>query len=152
MVPADSDRIPRVPPYSGYCYRLRNLPVQDFHLLWSTFPGNSRSFVLSLAVLQPLNCRNNSGLGYFHFARHYSENRCFFLFLRLLRCFSSAGLLTLQCDRPSACRVAPFGYLRIKSCLQIPGAFRSLPRPSSPPRAKASSVRPCLLSLTKSLP
>ena len=38
-------------------------------------------------------------------------------------------------DRPSACRVAPFGYLRINSCLQIPGAFRSLPRPSSPPEA-----------------
>ena len=38
-------------------------------------------------------------------------------------------------DRPSACRVAPFGYLRIKTCLQFPGAYRSLPRPSSPPEA-----------------
>ena len=35
--------------------------------------------------------------------------------------------------RPSTCRVAPFGYSRIKSCLQIPATFRSLPRPSSPP-------------------
>ena len=31
------------------------------------------------------------GLGSFHFARRYSGNRCFFLFLRVLRCFSSPG-------------------------------------------------------------
>ena len=37
--------------------------------------------------------------------------------------------------------IAPFGYPRIDSCLQIPGAFRSLPRPSSAPNAKASSLR-----------
>ena len=37
--------------------------------------------------------------------------------------------------RPSTVRVSPFGHLRINSCLQIPGAFRSLPRPSSPPEA-----------------
>ena len=45
-------------------------------------------------------------------------------------------------------RVAPFGYPRIKSYLQIPAAFRSLSRPSSPPRAQASPVRPSLLSLS----
>ena len=39
-------------------------------------------------------------------------------------------------------RVAPFGYLRINSYLPIPAVFRSLSRPSSPLRAKASSVRP----------
>ena len=33
------------------------------------------------------------GLGSFPFARRYSGNRCFFLFLRLLRCFSSPGSL-----------------------------------------------------------
>jgi hypothetical protein len=32
-------------------------------------------------------------LGSSHFARHYSGNHCYFLFLRLLRCFSSAGWL-----------------------------------------------------------
>ena len=45
--------------------------------------------------------------------------------------------------RPSAGWVAPFGYLRISSCLPIPAAFRSLPRPSSPIGPKASPVRPC---------
>ena len=37
-------------------------------------------------------------------------------------------------------RIAPFGYLRINSCLPIPAAFRSLPRPSSAPDAKASAL------------
>ena len=39
-------------------------------------------------------------------------------------------------------RVPPFGYPRISACLRLPAAFRSLPRPSSLPGAKASSVRP----------
>ena len=34
-----------------------------------------------------------SGLGSFHFARRYFGNRCFFLLLRVLRCFSSPGSL-----------------------------------------------------------
>ena len=46
-------------------------------------------YIIYLAVLQPRHCRNNAGLGYSPFARHYSENRCFFLFLQVLRCFSS---------------------------------------------------------------
>ena len=33
----------------------------------------------------------HSGLGSFHFARRYFGNRVFFLFLALLRCFSSGG-------------------------------------------------------------
>ena len=48
-------------------------------------------------------------------------------------------------DGPSARRVPPFGHARIASCLRIPAPFRSLPRPSSPPEAKASPVRPCNL-------
>jgi hypothetical protein len=39
-------------------------------------------------------------------------------------------------------RVAPFGNPRIKGCLHLPEAYRSLPRPSSPAGAKASTVRP----------
>ena len=35
----------------------------------------------------------------------------------------------------SSARVAPFGHLRIEACLQLPAAFRSLPRPSSPAEA-----------------
>ena len=42
-----------------------------------------------------------SGLGCFPFARRYLGNRCFFLFLRVLRCFSSPGCLHTPMD--SAC-------------------------------------------------
>ena len=45
--------------------------------------------------------------------------------------------------RSSTCGVAPFGHTRINACLQLPVHFRSLPRPSSPAEAKASSIRPC---------
>jgi hypothetical protein len=37
-------------------------------------------------------------------------------------------------------RVSPFGNPRIDACLQLPEAYRSLPRPSSPARAQASTV------------
>jgi hypothetical protein len=49
-------------------------------------------------------------------------------------------------------RVAPFGNPRINGHLHLPTAYRSLSRPSSPPRAKASSMRPCLLSFALSCP
>ena len=38
-------------------------------------------------------------------------------------------------------RASPFGYLWIYVCLQLPTAFRSLPRPSSALDAKAFSMR-----------
>jgi hypothetical protein len=39
-------------------------------------------------------------------------------------------------------RVSPFGHPRIKACLRLPEAYRSLPRPSSPACAKASTACP----------
>ena len=75
-------------------------------------------------------------LGSFPFARHYLGNHSYFLFLSLLRCFSSGGWLSvlLRNDTPSRYQVVPFGYLRINARVQLPEAFRSLPRPSSPLR------------------
>ena len=43
--------------------------------------------------------------------------------------------------------VPPFGYPRIYDCLRLPVAFRSWPRPSSPPGARASSLCSSLLDL-----
>ena len=106
-----------------------------FTLFGRTFQSVPVHRCLNVAVLQPRTCRNRYGLGCFPFARRYLGNRCFFLFLLLLRCFSSEGWLPLPDDRSSTCRVVPFRDPRIKSCLQIPEAFRSLPRLSSPPRA-----------------
>ena len=53
-----------------------------------TFPDTS---TYDNVVLQPRNCRNNCGLGSSPVARHYWGNHCYFLFLRVLRCFSSPG-------------------------------------------------------------
>jgi hypothetical protein len=59
----------------------------------------------------------------------------YFLLLWVLRCFSSPRSPPLR-DIPSPTGwVAPFGHLRIYARLQLPTAFRSLPRPSSPPKA-----------------
>ena len=102
------------------------------------------TFDIHVVVLQPPPCRNKVGLGFFLFARHYLGNHFCFLFLCLLRCFSSAGLRI--CDWPSASQVSPFGNPRIDSHVPIPAAYRSLSRPSSPLRAKASPVCPYLLS------
>ena len=101
-------------------------------------------------VLQPRYCLNNTGLGSSAFARHYLRNHSYFLLLWVLRCFSSPRSPLLRGDRPSTCRVAPFGNPRIKDYLHLPPAYRSLSRPSSPPRAKASTVCPCLLSFFRS--
>ena len=86
-----------------------------------------------MMVLQPQICLNKPGLGCFHFARHYSGNHFCFLFLRVLRCFSSPGLPNDYSLYPDCSGwVAPFGYSRIKGYLHLPVTFRSLSRPSSP--------------------
>ena len=112
------------------------------------FPEHSSPHIsCHVVVLQPQECRNITGLGYSPFARHYWGNHCYFLFLQVLRCFSSPrSPPSMMDDRPSACRVVPFGNLRIRGHLHLPGAYRSLSRPSSPPRAKASAMCPYLIS------
>ena len=88
------------------------------------------------------------GLGSSPVARHYWGNHCYFLFLEVLRCFSSLrSPLYLSTDNsPSDYWVVPFGNPRINGHLHLPQAYRSLSRPSSPPWAKASAMRPFLLS------
>ena len=60
----------------------------------------SRSFQFldksSCELLQPRRRRNVDGLGSSPFDRHYSGNRSFFLFLGVLRCFSSPRSLHLM--------------------------------------------------------
>ena len=120
--------------------------IRGCHSLWPLFPKRSTTLISCyIVVLQPLYCLNNIGLGCSAFARHYLRNHFCFLLLWVLRCFSSPRSPSLRNDRPSTCRVAPFGNLWIKGYLHLPKAYRSLSRPSSPPRAKASTVCPFLL-------
>ena len=94
MVLAVSDRISRVPPYSGYYLYYYYLHVRDFHPLRFTFPGKFHFIIIIfVVVLQPRHCQNNIGLGYSPFDRHYWGNHFCFIVLRVLRCFSSPGLL-----------------------------------------------------------
>ena len=72
-------------------YGIVTLCDVSFQILPVRLPSRS-------VVLQPRACRNKRGLGSFHFARHYFGNRCFFLFLQVLRCFSSLRLLSFECQ------------------------------------------------------
>ena len=69
--------------------------LQDCHLLWSAFPSGSTSVLVgnfpayALWIPQHLRTQACSGLGCSLFARRYSGNRVFFLFLEVLRCLTS---------------------------------------------------------------
>jgi hypothetical protein len=145
--PPASHGVTRVPWYSGADRVLPDFAYEAFTLFGCTFQCYSAILLQSLlSVHNPLSPKTY-GLGSFPFARRYSENRSFFLFLRLLRCFSSPGsLLTdylfhLWVTHFYLCRVSPFGYLRVITHLQLSAAFRSLSRPSSAPNAKAFTLR-----------
>ena len=122
--------------------------VRGFHPLRPRFPSRSASFRSAhAAALLPRSCRNMRGLGSSPVARRYWGNHSCFLLLRVLRCFISPRSPPLRDGAPPVHRVAPFGHPRIIGHLHLPAAFRSLSRPSSPPGAKASTVRPCSVCL-----
>ena len=146
MVLAYSDRIPRVLSYSGY-------PPLDVDAAY-------KAFTFFGAAFQPLRLpTNNVYVGPSPFWYHYqkfglfqfrspllSESLIYFLFLRLMRCFSSPGspqytIYSCKDTAPSMQWVSSFGNLRIDTYLQFPAAYRSLSRPSSALSAKASSIR-----------
>ena len=141
MVPPYSQRIPRVRWYSGY-----RLPFRGFVYMTITFFGvASQRLLLPLfdGLYGPYPVRISTiGLAYSAFARHYSRNLGWFLFLSLLRCFSSGGSLRKTMDSFYdlwffIIEVSPFGNLRVEAYLQLTVAYRSLSRPSSAPDAKA---------------
>ena len=69
---------------------LSRFRLQEFHLLCYTFPGISTIHPDTMSQSLPQK-HYVSGLGSSDFARHYFRNHCCFLFLRVLRCFSSPG-------------------------------------------------------------
>ena len=115
--------------------------------------GLPRPVLLALSVTFAVHtpARSRSGLGSFLFARRYLGNRFFFLFLRLLRCFSSPGsppytMYSCTDTWSFSMWVPPFRYPRIMGYLLLPAAFRSLSRLSSAPSAKASTSCSFLLN------
>ena len=90
MVLTCSVRIPRVPTYSGY-------PSPSNNFVYGTFTPFGWAFQLHSTIV--LSTKQGPypphitiwSLGFSDFARHYFRNRFFFLFLRVMRCFSSPG-------------------------------------------------------------
>ena len=115
---------------------------------------HTSSSIHSASFMSPQPQRQAFGLASFPFARRYLGNRCFFLFLRVLRCFSSPGSLAMSCLSHSSvsCHyagwVSPFRHLWINGYVLLPTAFRSLSRLSSAPSAKASTLCPFSLGLS----
>src|SRR5262245_37709924 len=95
---ADSGQLPRVWPYSGAERKGSSCRIRDCHPLWPNFPERSAKKNLDnsppLKAAQSYNPIEPSpdGLGYCPFARRYLGSRGCFLFLELLRCFSSLRL------------------------------------------------------------
>ena len=71
-----------------------------------------------------------------------------FLFLGLLRCFTSPRFASADYEFIRSITsgktgwVVPFGDPRIKACLRLPVAYRNLLRPSSPLGTKAFTISP----------
>ena len=96
MVPAYSIKVSRVSMYSGSC----SLSLASLTGLSPSSAGFPKTVLLAFEMINAVRTpeRTRSGLPSFPFARRYLENRCFFLFLRLLRCFSSPGSLDYTMD------------------------------------------------------
>ena len=149
MGPPSSGQIPRVCSYSGYC----SLCLRFTYRTLTFFGWPSHVILLRLQILNAVQNPDRIatiGLASSTFARRYSQNLVWFLFLRVLRCFSSPRSLHLTMYSLSDLIffiwvVSQFGNLRIEAYLQLPAAYRSLSRPSSAPDAKAFTL--CSFSL-----
>ena len=129
MVPPTSHKVPRVSWYFGSCTLPSAFAYGAFTLSGWLSQNHSAGFQDTLLQSVTPWCTHH-GLGSSGFARRYSRNRVFFLFLRLLRCFSSPGSLPYVMDW----RMDDWSLL-------LPMAFRSLSRLSSALSAKASTLR-----------
>ena len=144
MVPPTSHKVPRVSWYFGSCSLSTDFAYGAFTL--SGWLSQNHSAIRSTHLLQSVTpvC-THTGLGSSHFARRYSGNRCFFLFLRVLRCFSSPGSLhtpmySVHDDGGLLRQVSPFRNRWVNGYLLLTIAYRSLSRLSSALSAKASAL------------
>ena len=145
MVDPASDRIPRVPPYSGYRYLIFTISDTGLSPSLTGFPKPfSYNENKDIAVLQP---QPEGWFGLFRFRSPLLSESFLFSFPGVLRWFSSPSFASVTYvftygyqDR--SWWVTPFGYPRINGCVLLPAAFRSLPRPSSPRYSKAFTINP----------
>ena len=97
MVSVDSRRVSRAPRYSGTGFESRSFSSTRLSRFIVPFPNGLQLMTglvtLLLPALQPPLDRDPLGLGCCDFARHYFRNHCCFLFLQVLRWFTSLSLL-----------------------------------------------------------
>ena len=155
MVPPTSRKVPRVSRYSGSCRGRAVFAYEALTLSGGLSQNPSADFSAPFSQSITLWGKPHS-LGSFPFARRYSGNRCFFLFLRLLRCFSSPGSLHTAMDSlygrwSLSSGVSPFRNPRVDGYVVLTAAYRSLSRLSSALSAKASALCSFLLDLSDRL-
>ena len=152
MVLASSRGISPVPRYSGDSRNSLPVRLQDYHLLWCSFPV---CFNLS-AEFRNASPYPNAAETALVWAVPRSLAATWGIpelvsFPPVTEMFQFSGLASLclciqhRMTGHTASRVSPFGHLRIKACVRLPVDFRSLSRPSSPAHAKAFTMRPSLL-------
>ena len=154
MVLADSHRISRVLWYLGRHREPTRFRLRGCHPLWPAFPGRSANVLVSdspaLNRTDPTTPPHASVLG-FRLVPFRSPLLGESNFLSLPRGTEMSHFPPLAPFRlciqrmvtgHDSRRVSPFGHPRVEDCLRLTEAYRSLPRPSSPSRAKASTMRP----------
>ncbi len=145
MVPPASHRVSRVQRYSGYqliqiAFRLRvshplrtAFPCRSARLLHRYVGPQPRRINPSVCPL-PRSLATTSGISVDFSSSPYLDVS--------VQAVPHVHLFySMHVDRVLLCRVSPFGNLRIKVCVPLPEAYRSLPRPSSAPNAKAFPLR-----------
>ena len=130
---------PRLP--TGFlvsCGTLDSEPLASFSLTGLVPSPVLLSFSVLLRSFRFLSVRNpfgpkTKGLGSFPFARRYSENRVYFLFLRLLRCFSSPGSPRYTIDSCNVTYAFPYvsSLIRKSAVYRLLATTRSLSQPAT---------------------
>ena len=136
MVPADSNRVPRDPLYSGYLKEFFLFHLQDFHLLWFHFPLNSTIKRICNSYIEVLQPQSEDWFGLIPFRSPLLRESIFLSFPLVTKMFQFARLLSLTlCIHVRIIVhyhywVSPFGNLWINAYLLLPKAYRCLSRPS----------------------
>ena len=151
MVPADSRRIPRDPRYSGLRWGWRSFVYRTITVYGGTFQTLPLQTLLPDRVPTTPDMPKHARFGLFPVRSPLLGESLLFSLPAGTKMFqfpAFASPSNIMVITTSGGWVVPFGDRGIKGYLRLPHAFRSLSRPSSPPGAKASALRPLLLSVS----
>jgi hypothetical protein len=145
VVPPVSHRVSRVRRYSGSSLIQLAFRLRDYHPLWSAFPCRSAKLLYRYVSPQPRRINPSVCPLPRSLATTYGISVDFssssYLDVSVQTVPYVHLFYSMHVDRVLLCRVSPFGNLRVKGCLRLTAAYRSLPRPSSAPDAKAFPLR-----------